>query len=77
MEPVWPPALVGFCQGAAALQARGLEVSTMVRFSAKWLEMINSLLPVLAQDIDSSDYLKPLSTVNTFVVAAAHDEELG
>lgn len=71
------PALVGFFQGAAAVQARGLEASTLVRFTIKWFEMINSVLPVFAQEIDSGDYSKPASSVNLFLAGAAYDEELG
>ncbi|NEB39132.1 NAD(P)-binding domain-containing protein [Streptomyces sp. SID14515] len=71
------PALVGFFQGAAALQARGLEAASMVRFSVKWFEMINSVLPVFAQEIDSGDYSDPASSVNLFLAGAVHDEELG
>lgn len=71
------PALVGFFQGAAALQARGLEAASMVRFTERWLAMIASVLPVLAREIDSGDYSEPLSSVNVFVAAAAHDAELG
>ncbi|WP_188194111.1 NAD(P)-dependent oxidoreductase [Nonomuraea sp. SYSU D8015] len=71
------PALVGFFQGAALVQARGLEVSSMVRFTAKWLEMIISLLPVLAEEIDSGDYSKLGSSVNVFVAGIPYDEELG
>lgn len=71
------PALVGFFQGAAALQARGLKAESMVRFTVKWFEMINSVLPVFAEEIDAGDYSKPASSVNLFVAGAAHDEELG
>ncbi|MER7077099.1 3-hydroxyisobutyrate dehydrogenase [Saccharopolyspora kobensis] len=71
------PALVGFFQGAAALQARGLEVASMVRFSVKWFEMINSVLPVFAAEIDSGRYDDAASSVNLFLAGAAHDEELG
>ncbi|MEU7292968.1 NAD(P)-binding domain-containing protein [Streptomyces exfoliatus] len=71
------PALVGFFQGAAALQARGLEVASMVRFSTKWFEMINSVLPVFADEIDRGDYSEPASSVRLFLAGAAHDEELG
>jgi 3-hydroxyisobutyrate dehydrogenase-like beta-hydroxyacid dehydrogenase len=70
------PALVGFFQGAAALQARGLTAASMVRFSAKWFEMINSLLPVYADEIDRGDYTDAASSVNLFLAGAAHDEEL-
>ncbi|MFJ8646484.1 NAD(P)-dependent oxidoreductase [Streptomyces sp. NPDC093546] len=71
------PALVGFFQGAAAMQARGLTAASMVRFSVKWFEMINSVLPVFAEEIDSGDYSKPASSVNLFLAGSAHDEELG
>ncbi|MEU7282087.1 NAD(P)-binding domain-containing protein [Streptomyces sp. NPDC045431] len=71
------PALVGFFQGAAALQARGLTAASMVRFSVKWFEMINSVLPVFAEEIDRGDYSAPGSSVNLFLAGAAHDEELG
>lgn len=43
-------------RGGAAVQARGLEASSMVRFAGKWLDMIRSLLPVYAKEIDSADY---------------------
>jgi 3-hydroxyisobutyrate dehydrogenase-like beta-hydroxyacid dehydrogenase len=71
------PALVGFFQGAAALQARGLEAASMVRYTTKWFEMINSVLPVFADEIDRGDYSKPASSVNLFLAGAAHDAELG
>ncbi|MFF0450210.1 NAD(P)-dependent oxidoreductase [Streptomyces sp. NPDC004609] len=70
------PALVGFFQGAAAVQARGLEVSSMVRFAGKWLDMIKSLLPVYATEIDRGDYTDAASSVNLFLAGEAHDEEL-
>lgn len=70
------PALVGFFQGAAAVQARGLEASSMVRFAGKWLDMIKSLLPVYAGEIDSGDYTDAASSVNLFLAGAAHDLEL-
>ncbi|MER7045421.1 NAD(P)-dependent oxidoreductase [Streptomyces jumonjinensis] len=70
------PALVGFFQGAAAVQARGLEAGTMVRFAGKWLDMIKSLLPVYAKEIDSGDYTDAASSVNLFLEGAAYDEEL-
>ncbi|MGW8884349.1 NAD(P)-dependent oxidoreductase [Streptomyces sp. NPDC055749] len=71
------PALVGFFQGAAAVQARGLDASSLVRFTAKWFEMINSVLPVFAEEIDSGDYSKPASSVNLFLAGIAADEEFG
>ncbi|MFB7374601.1 NAD(P)-dependent oxidoreductase [Streptomyces sp. NPDC056222] len=71
------PALVGFFQGAAALRARGLDAASMVGFSVKWFEMINSVLPVFAEEIDSGDYSEPASSVGMFLAGAAHDEEFG
>jgi 3-hydroxyisobutyrate dehydrogenase-like beta-hydroxyacid dehydrogenase len=70
------PALTGFFQGAAALQARGLQARTMVRFAGKWLDMISALLPVYAAEIDSGDYTDAASTVDLFRAGAAHDAEL-
>ncbi|UBU17950.1 NAD(P)-dependent oxidoreductase [Nonomuraea gerenzanensis] len=71
------PALAGFFQGAAAVQARGLEAGTMVRFAGKWLDMIKSLLPVYADEIDRGDYTDAASSVNLFLAGVAHDAELG
>ncbi|MFH8499686.1 NAD(P)-dependent oxidoreductase [Streptomyces coeruleorubidus] len=70
------PALVGFFQGAAAVQARGLRVDSMVRFAGKWLDMIKALLPVYAAEIDSGDYSDAASSVNLFLAAAVHDDDL-
>ncbi|GHH04660.1 NAD(P)-dependent oxidoreductase [Streptomyces lanatus] len=70
------PALVGFFQGAAVLQSRGLEVSSMVRYAEKWLDMIKSLLPVYAKEIDSGDYTDAASSVNLFLAGSAHDADL-
>ncbi|GAA1906196.1 NAD(P)-binding domain-containing protein [Streptomyces sodiiphilus] len=70
------PALVGFFQGAAAVQARGLEASSTVRFAGKWLDMIKSLLPVYAEEIDSRDYTDAGSSVNLFLAGADHDRDL-
>ncbi|MEU3272861.1 NAD(P)-binding domain-containing protein [Saccharomonospora sp. NPDC006951] len=71
------PALVGFCQGAAAMRSRGLTAASMVRYSAKWFEMIISILPGFAEEIDSGDYSKPASSVGMFLAGAGHDKELG
>jgi 3-hydroxyisobutyrate dehydrogenase-like beta-hydroxyacid dehydrogenase len=71
------PALVGFFQGAAAARARGLEASTLVPYAVKWFEMINSVLPVFAREIDSGDYGDPMSSVNLFMAGAASDAEFG
>ncbi|MEU7579729.1 NAD(P)-binding domain-containing protein [Streptomyces sp. NPDC041068] len=69
------PALIGFFQGAALVQARGLEASSLVRYEVKWLEMIASILPTLAAEIDSGDYTRPASTVGVFHEAADYDRE--
>jgi 3-hydroxyisobutyrate dehydrogenase-like beta-hydroxyacid dehydrogenase len=71
------PALVGFFQGAAAVQARGLEASTLVPFAVKWLDMIGSLLPTFAREIDTGDYTEPQSSVGLFLAGAAWEEEFG
>ncbi|MEU6912631.1 NAD(P)-dependent oxidoreductase [Streptomyces olindensis] len=70
------PALVGFFQGAAAVQARGLRAESMVRFAGKWLDMIKMLLPVYAAEIDSGDYSDAASSVDLFLAGAAHDDDL-
>ncbi|MFE9046371.1 NAD(P)-dependent oxidoreductase [Streptomyces sp. NPDC007818] len=71
------PALAGFFQGAAALRSRGLTAESMVRFSEKWLDMIKSLLPVYASEIDRGDYSDGASSVNLFLASAADDAALG
>lgn len=71
------PALVGFFQGAAAAQARGLPVSALVPYSIAWLEMIGSVLPTFADEIDSGDYSAAASSVNLFLAGIAWDEEFG
>lgn len=70
------PALVGFFQGAAAVQSRGLPAASMVRYAEKWLDMIKSLLPIYANEIDTGDYTDAASSVNLFLAGAAHDEDL-
>ncbi|RJL23094.1 NAD(P)-dependent oxidoreductase [Bailinhaonella thermotolerans] len=69
------PALVGFFHGAAGLRARGLEARSMVRFSVKWLEMIASILPVLAEQIDAGDHGDAFSSVNLFLAGADEERE--
>jgi 3-hydroxyisobutyrate dehydrogenase-like beta-hydroxyacid dehydrogenase len=71
------PALVGFFQGAAAVQARGLEASTLVPFTVKWLEMIGSLLPTFAREIDTGDYSDAQSSVGLFLAGESWDAEFG
>lgn len=45
------------------MASRGLPASTMVPYSVKWLQMIESLLPVLAGEIDDRDYTRLGSSV--------------
>jgi 3-hydroxyisobutyrate dehydrogenase-like beta-hydroxyacid dehydrogenase len=71
------PALVGFFQGAAAVQARGLAASTLVPFTVKWLEMIGSLLPTFAREIDTRDYTDGQSSVGLFLASEEWDVEFG
>ncbi|MEU2507440.1 NAD(P)-binding domain-containing protein [Streptomyces sp. NPDC007863] len=70
------PALVGFFQGAAALQARGLTAASMVGFTGRLLDMTKELLPVFADEIDRRDYGAGESSVNLFLAGTAHDAAL-
>ncbi|MFD3461882.1 NAD(P)-dependent oxidoreductase [Nocardia fluminea] len=71
------PALLGFLEGAAILASRGLPAATMVPYSVKWLQMIESLLPVLAGEIDDRDYTRLGSSVELFHTAVADEVRLG
>jgi 3-hydroxyisobutyrate dehydrogenase-like beta-hydroxyacid dehydrogenase len=71
------PALVGFFQGAAAVQDRGLAASTLVPYAVRWLEMIGSLLPTFAREIDARDYTDAQSSVAVFLAGARYEEEFG
>ncbi|GAA5083096.1 NAD(P)-dependent oxidoreductase [Nocardia iowensis] len=71
------PALLGFFEGAAVLTARGLTAQTMVPYATKWLQMIESLLPIMADEIDTGDYTKLGSSVDVFHASIGNDEELG
>ncbi|MFF2087914.1 NAD(P)-dependent oxidoreductase [Nocardia sp. NPDC058176] len=70
------PALLGFLEGAAVLAARGLPAHTMVPYSVKWLQMIESLLPTLAEEIDTEDYTRLGASVGLFHGALADDDQL-
>ncbi|MFD4375858.1 NAD(P)-binding domain-containing protein, partial [Streptomyces sp. NPDC058527] len=70
------PALVGFFQGAAALQARGRTAASMVGFTGRLLDMTKELLPVFADEIDRGDYGAGESSVNLFLAGTAHDAAL-
>jgi 3-hydroxyisobutyrate dehydrogenase-like beta-hydroxyacid dehydrogenase len=71
------PALVGFFQGAAAVQSRGLAASTLVPFTVKWLEMIGSILPAFAREIDTGDYADGQSSVGLFLASESWDLDFG
>ncbi|MEV0061647.1 NAD(P)-binding domain-containing protein [Nocardia sp. NPDC050718] len=70
------PALLGFAEGAAVLASRGLPARTMVPYSVKWLQMIESLLPVLAEEIDSKDFTRLGASVDLFHTALVDDPQL-
>ncbi|NNH74971.1 NAD(P)-dependent oxidoreductase [Nocardia uniformis] len=70
------PALIGFFEGAAMLSARGIQAATMVPYAVKWLQMIESVLPVFADEIDDRDYTRPGSSVGLFHDAIDDDQEL-
>ncbi|UGT69907.1 NAD(P)-binding domain-containing protein [Nocardia gipuzkoensis] len=71
------PALLGFFEGAAVLSARGLAARTMVPYSIKWLQMIESLLPIMADEIDNRDFTRLGSSIALFHAAIGDDERLG
>ncbi|SNY88727.1 3-hydroxyisobutyrate dehydrogenase [Nocardia amikacinitolerans] len=71
------PTLLGFFEGAAVLASRGIEARAMVPYSAKWLRMIESLLPLLAEEIDTGDYTKLGSSVGLFHDAVDSDMRVG
>lgn len=70
------PALLGFLQGAALVTARGLPASTIVPHSVKWLRMIGSVLPALAEEIDTGDYDAGASSIGIFHEGMAEDVRL-
>jgi 3-hydroxyisobutyrate dehydrogenase-like beta-hydroxyacid dehydrogenase len=71
------PALLGFFEGAALLAARGIPAQAMVPYSVKWLQMIESLLPIIAGEIDDRDYTRLGSSIALFHNAIPSDEQLG
>jgi 3-hydroxyisobutyrate dehydrogenase-like beta-hydroxyacid dehydrogenase len=71
------PALLGFFEGAALITERGLRAGTMVPYSIKWLEMICSILPGLAKEIDTGDYTEAASSIGIFQEARADELRFG
>lgn len=57
--------------------SRGLSARSMVPYSVKWLQMIESLLPVLAEEIDHRDYTRLGSSIGLFHAAIEDDRRLG
>lgn len=70
------PALLGFFEGAALLAARGIPAKTMVPYSVKWFQMIESLLPIMAGEIDNRDYTRLGSSIALFHDAISNDAQL-
>ncbi|OLT15770.1 hypothetical protein BJF78_16185 [Pseudonocardia sp. CNS-139] len=48
-----------------------------MRFTVKWLEMIGTVLPTPAAEIDSGDYSDPLSTIDLFHAGMADEHRIG
>ncbi|MDQ7809119.1 NAD(P)-binding domain-containing protein [Amycolatopsis sp. A133] len=72
------PSLLAFFQGTTYVTARGLQADTLVRYTAKWLEMIISALPHLAKQIDTRDYTGPIgATVGIFEEVLAEQRHYG
>lgn len=71
------PTLMAFFEGAVAVRSRGFEAASMVRFTAQWLEMITSLLPMLADEIDRGDFSQPVATIDLFLAGAESDRDAG
>jgi 3-hydroxyisobutyrate dehydrogenase-like beta-hydroxyacid dehydrogenase len=71
------PALLGFFQGAALVTARGLPAASLVRYTVKWLEMIASVLPTMAAEIDAADYAEPASALGLFHEGVPQDVAVG
>ncbi|MFE3443471.1 NAD(P)-dependent oxidoreductase [Nocardia sp. NPDC059180] len=71
------PALLGFLEGAAVLATRGYQAQTMVGYSVKWLQMIESILPVIAEEIDNRDYTRLGASIEVFHNAIDQDVQLG
>ncbi|CCH33999.1 NAD(P)-binding domain-containing protein [Actinosynnema sp. NPDC047251] len=70
------PALLGFLEGAALVTRRGLPAASLVPHSVKWLEMIASILPVVAGEVDDADYTRLQASVGLFHEGVVHDGEL-
>ncbi|MFI2562491.1 imine reductase family protein [Nocardia farcinica] len=71
------PRVARVLRGAAMVASRGLSARSMVPYSVKWLQMIESLLPVLAEEIDHRDYTRLGSSIGLFHAAIEDDRRLG
>jgi 3-hydroxyisobutyrate dehydrogenase-like beta-hydroxyacid dehydrogenase len=70
------PALMGFFQGAAALQSRGVKASSMVGYAGQTLDMIKSIIPRFADQIDRGDYREASSTIDLFLSLEHAEDDL-
>ncbi|MFI0421616.1 hypothetical protein [Spongiactinospora sp. 9N601] len=59
--------MVGFAYGASMVGSRGLPATGMVRYSVKWLRMIERILPLMARQIDSGDYRQESGPLELFL----------
>jgi 3-hydroxyisobutyrate dehydrogenase-like beta-hydroxyacid dehydrogenase len=71
------PTLLGFFHGAAIVTARGLQASTLVPYSIKWLEMIGSIFSEYADEIDAGNYTNPSASIGIFYEGIEYDHEVG
>ncbi|PSL01015.1 3-hydroxyisobutyrate dehydrogenase-like beta-hydroxyacid dehydrogenase [Murinocardiopsis flavida] len=71
------PALLGFFQGAAAIQSRGYTAAGIVPHAEKGLDMIKAGLPGFADQIDRRDYREPSSTIDLFRTLEQAEHDLG
>ena len=69
------PTLMGFYQGAAALQNRGLTAASMVPYAERWLDLIKRNLAPAADQIDRRDYSDATATVDLFLSVSQAEQE--
>lgn len=71
------PAMLGFFQGAAAFQSRGISAATMVPYTEKVIDMIKAGLPMFVDQVDRRDYRDASSTIDLFLSLEDAEQELG
>ncbi|WP_199565382.1 NAD(P)-dependent oxidoreductase [Spongiactinospora rosea] len=67
--------MVGFAYGASLVGSRGLPATSMVRYSVKWLQLIERILPLMAEQIDSGDYRQESGPLRLFLDIMPDDLE--